>query len=278
MHDGSERNLEVQDDTLASPKIYDVSGVNRTSLSKGQLRVPSIHPYLAASISATVGTLTMYSIVVGCLTVGSSEPLPQSACATSIVASSTSWIAATYSAYQGFTDRRATFRGTIVQLGKHIGLHKRGEQVERPAYQYTAPDGQDFIFTIYSDENGEVQHSISFAHNAQIVKRQDPGYSGVEIDGGLDIKACQQNGNGDWSDIHFGASSMYDFFYDDIACLINPDELVDASYINADIIDTDGFTLLTIGMSPWQGISPYSVDAVESCTEDKFGFIQTCVF
>ena len=150
--------------------------------------------------------------------------------------------------------------------------------MERPAYQYTAPDGQDFIFTIYSDENGEVQHSISFAHNAQIVKRQDPGYSGVEIDGGLDIKACQQNGNGDWSDINFGASSMYDFFYDDIACLINPDELVDANYINADIIDTDGFTLLTIGMSPWQGISPYSVDAVESCTEDKFGFIQTCVF
>ncbi|KAF1830403.1 hypothetical protein BDW02DRAFT_642190 [Decorospora gaudefroyi] len=332
---GTEGEIEARDDgaefgleKAGAPKKYDVSKVNNnTSLAKGQMRIPGIHPYLSASFTVGIGLMTLYTIVVGCLNVITAEPMPQSACAVSIVVEALSWMASVFTVWHAYKHRMATIANRIHELemrpgvkargegeeemertisyeeyveglfkragveGKHIGYHKRSENhPETPAYQFTGSDGQDFIFTMHGEPGGEIKHSISFAHSATIEdreppahspkfeSRQHPSYRAVRTNGGLDIQVCQRNRHADWADIRHSPEQMYDYFYDDFTCLIDPDELVDAEYISADVMDRDGDTLLTIGMSPFQGNSPYNADYKPACNNQEFYFSPTCVY
>ncbi|KAI0576618.1 hypothetical protein Ptr902_00559 [Pyrenophora tritici-repentis] len=313
---GSEVSLEARadDEYLGPPKKYDISLANTSDVQIAA--IPYNHPYIAASYWTVTHGLSYFSLVKGCQGVGGAGPWSQATCAASITVTAMSFIASTFSIYQGYRHRMATFRGRQVELGmrpgvargldggdktillsheeymesvlhsygvtgKHVGLHKRGENAhtEMPAYQFTGPDGNDFIYTIHGDDNGEVRHTLSFASDAKIVKRE-PGYEGVVVDGGLDIQACQRTGsNKQWSDIQKSGAYLYDFFYDDFTCLIDPNELLSGNYVSVDLMDDHGNSLITVGMSPFKSSTDeYNADERRACDNDPFHFSSSCVY
>jgi hypothetical protein len=223
----------------------------------------------------------------------------------SIATISISFLATLYHSYQGYRSIRATLRNNNVEIGlrrprargldgeetmtlthekymeyilhqtrlegRHIGYTQRDGDFDwkTPAYQFSGSGGQDFVFTISGDDNGEVKHSISFAHDAQIQKRQ--GYEGVTVNGGFDIEACQRSA-GDQGDLPYSASSAYSYFYDDLTCLVSSSELLNSNYLQADIMDRSGATVLTIGMAPYKSGQANEATAKPYCDDTKFYF------
>ena len=301
----------ADDETLGPPKSYDVSTLDPSNAAIAAIGFN--HPYLRAAWWSTSTGLTMYGVFATCVTTAG-VAIPVSTCVTAVAATSMSFIAAVNGLYESYQHRMATVRGRLVELGmrpgvarglegrdnnlmltheenmeyilhgygvkgKHIGLHKRGEDAEEfPAYQFTGHNDIDFVFTIHGDEGGQVGHTISLASHAKIEKRIKPGYQGVTIEGGMDIQACRRSFGGTFNDIQSEPDVLYDYFYDDLACLLNPNGLEGATYISGDIVDEDGIVLITVGMSPYKPGGEYYADIRPACDNTEFYWSSTCVF
>ena len=166
--------------------------------------------------------------------------------------------------------------------GKNLGYTQRYDTIDTktPVYLFSMEGAeagmQDYVFTISAGDNGEVRHSISFAHDARIHKRSSYSYQGVSVNGGLDVEACQRTA-GDQSDLPRSNARAYSYFYDDLTCLLSSDELLNSNYISADVMDRDGNTDLTIGMSPFRGNQANEAAARPACDNTHFYFTSSCI-
>jgi hypothetical protein len=297
----------ADDENLAPPKTYDMGVYNG---SGPHTDLSADHPFIAATSFTVVTALSFSSLVIGCIGVGSGSPIASYSCAASLAATSISFISALYHSYQGFRAIRATLRNNNIELGirslnkrglmdetmtvsheeymeyilhlvglegKHLGYTQRYEHIDMktPAYHFSVDGDNDFVFTISADENGEVKHSISFAHDTKIHKRQ--GYEAVTVNGGLDVEACQRSA-GNSGDLPPSASAAYSYFYNDLTCLVSSTALLNSNYLSSDVMDDNGNTVLTIGMSPYTGNQANEAAARDACDNTTFYFTPTCVY
>lgn len=292
---------------LAPPKQYDVSN---SSLVIHNTDLDQANTYLAAALFGVTGALSFGSLVTGCIGVSSAAPISQVSCALALASTGISFMASVYHTYQTARDFRAWYNRNGVELGirrgtkrdeiegsfsmsheeymeyilhlagvkgSHIGHHKRYAQddIELPAYQFSGPDGMDYVFTISPDANGEVRHSLSFAHDATIVKRQ--GYNGVQVNGGIDIDGCQR-ADGRYTDLPTDPGAAYSYYSQDLGCLIDFNEALKYNYIQSDIMDRSGNVVLTVGLATWSGDQDDRVEALPVCSNEQFNFNQQCVY
>ncbi len=297
----------ADDEDLAPPKTYNI-GVYNGSGPHTDLQAD--HPFIAATAFTVVTALSFTSLVTGCIDVGSASPIASYSCASSLAATSISFISALYHGYQSIRAIRATLRNNNIELGirrphkrglmdetmtvsheeymeyilhlvglegKHLGYTQRYEHVDMktPAYHFSIDGENDFVFTISADENREVKHSISFARDTKIHKRQ--GYEAVTVNGGLDVEACQRSA-GNSGDLPTSAASAYSYFYNDLTCLVTSTELLNNNYLSSDVMDKSGKTVLTIGMSPYRSNQANEATARAACDNTHFYFSQTCVY
>jgi hypothetical protein len=267
------------------------------------------HPFISATAFAITSGLSFGSLVTGCIGVENASPIASASCGMSLAATGISFIATLYHVYKGIQDIKAVLKNNNIQLGnrpakrgvgeetmtlsheeymeyildlvgvqsKHIGYHQRYEHIDMktPVYHFSINDGEDFVFTISADENGEVKHSISFAHEARVHRRQ--GYEGVTVTGGLDLEGCQRD-EGNTEDLPVSPKDAYAYFHKDLQCLVDGTKLLNSNYLNADVMDKGGKTVLTVGMAPWRGQSANRATAHAACSNIPFYFEQTCVY
>ncbi|CAI9637484.1 unnamed protein product [Alternaria burnsii] len=280
------------------------------ALAANSTRADYFHTFLSVGTSAVTGSLTLTSLVTGCLGVDGAGPIGSLSCATSLAGTAISFIAAIYHGFKGYRDYKATLRQGVVNFnsrndvrrrgidstltmsqedymalmlhnvglnGTHIGYHDRLDtNTTSPAFHFHGEDGQQFVWTISPLEDGEIHHTIAFHHDAEIEKRQ--GYEGVRVNGGLDIQACQRR-NADWSDLPYSAPAAYNYYVKDLRCLLEASDLYNADYISSDVFDKSGNSAITIGMSTFRGDdSPNNVRRKRPCTDEDFYFSSSCIF
>lgn len=288
--------------TDLTPKVYNLSGLDLHE------NLAYSNPFISASVFTVTGALSFSSLVTGCIGVGSAGPIASYSCGASLAATSISFLSALYHTYQGFRAIRATLRNNNVSIGlravkrgeegsqltlsheeymeyilngaglngSHIGYHKReGTDYHTPVYQFSNADGRDYHLTISEDENGEVRHSLSFASDSTLLEKRQ-GYQGVSVNGGLDLDACQRSA-GSQSTNPGSASSAYSYIYRDFTCLVTSSELLNSNYVQADLMDTNGNTVLTMGMSPYRSSQADYVTSRDMCSDTKFFFDQSCI-
>lgn len=158
--------------------------------------------------------------------------------------------------------------------GTHVGYYER-DNFKSHIYQFSHADGKDYYLYISPNTNGEVQHILSFAQDSIIEKRQ--GYKGITVIGGLDLQAYQR-ADGDYSDLPSYPSKAYEYYYKDLKRLISGDILLNSNYLQADIIDRNGSTVLTVSVTPYlhDDQENYMTER-DSCSNDEFYFDQTCI-
>ncbi|KAH7411786.1 hypothetical protein DE146DRAFT_602152 [Phaeosphaeria sp. MPI-PUGE-AT-0046c] len=308
---------EVDNDILGPPKSYEVALFNGTRPNTTEIAaITPNHPYASATLWALTGGISLASLATGCYGVGNAGDISQTSCILGILGTAVSAITNAYNFYQGAKAAKAHWDNNGFAIGirsgrgrrgldgenemltlsaeeytefildnaglsaRHIGYTQREENpgLHRPAYQFTGPDSNEYIFNIHGDADGEVGHSISFAKNARIEKRQEPGYDGVHIDsGGLDIQVCQRQ-NADYYDLPSRAETGYQYFYNDLECLLpSQPELGEGNYVSVDVMDTDGNVALTIGMAPYKPGEPNRSGQRVACDNTQFYFSQTCI-
>ncbi|KAF1828143.1 hypothetical protein BDW02DRAFT_603712 [Decorospora gaudefroyi] len=120
--------------------------------------------------------------------------------------------------------------------------------------------------------------AIPFPSTTTRKLRNDRVMREVQVNGGLDIQACQRR-SADWSDMPYSASSAYEYYVRDLRCLLDASDLYNRNYIQSDVFDKSGNSALTIGMSTWRGDdSPSVVNKISACTNEDFYFSQNCVY
>ncbi|KAI4947346.1 hypothetical protein J4E91_006698 [Alternaria rosae] len=305
----------ADENIIGSAKHYDLALYNGSGSFAEVAAIPSNNPYLSAlvrpAISAGASAVGFVSLVTGCIGVDSATAIPQTSCALAITATGISFIMALWSFYENVTNLRAHMRNNAFQLGgrnparrgldgtpeeselsheeymesilrtagyegKYLGRTTRDGDMETPAYQFTGKDGLEYVYTTRREANDDIGHSLSFAHQVKIEKRQ--GYEGVVVDGGVDIQACQRNTPGaDWSDMPWSGEVAYDYVLDNLRCLVDPDELVQSKYVSSDVMDTEGNVMITIGISPYLPGGANNVASRPACDNEEFYFSGTCV-
>ncbi|KNG52601.1 hypothetical protein TW65_90023 [Stemphylium lycopersici] len=280
------------------------------ALAANAAQADHFHTFVSVSTALVTHTLTLTSLVTRCLGVDGAGPIGSVSCATSLAGTAISFIATLYHSFKGYREYRATVRQGVVNFngrnelrrrgiddtlamsqedymalmlhnagldGTHIGYHDRLDtNTTSPAFHFHGGDGQQFVWTISPLEDGEIHHTIAFHHDTKIEKRQ--GYEGVRVNGRLDIQACQRK-NADWSDLPYSAPSAYEYYVKDLRCLLEASDLYNADYISSDVFDKSGNSAITIGMSTYRGDdSPKKVGKRKPCTNEDFGFSESCIF
>lgn len=295
------RDKKGNSSELGPPKHYDVGHISDIG-DVAQKNVENLHTFLTAGAFVTIEVASLISLVSGCIGVEEATDISQVSCATSIIAAGISFLGAAYHGYESYRAIMAHMRNNNFSLGPrgmdsqtisvtpeeymdwlldsigiegtHVGYHKRRD-FESPVYQFSYLDGTDYHLHVSPNANGEVRHTLSFARNSIIEKRQ--GYEGVTVIGGVDISA-RQRAEGDSSHLPAYPEEAYDYYYKDIECLISEDELLNSNYVAADILDRSGYTVLTVNMVPYLSDSDENyAEQLEACNNNKFHFDQTCV-
>ena len=296
-----ERDLD-----LAPPKTHP----NITALSTTSADVDRFHTYISAGTTFVGGSLSLISLVSGCTGVDSAGVIGTLSCATALAATCIGYLATLYHTWEELRNIHAFFRNNAIHFGlrrprgkrtiddtialsqeeymelmlhhaglngTHIGYHNRlDSNTTSPAFHFHGEDGHQYVWTISPFEDGEIRHSISFHHDTKVEKRQ--GYEGVQVNGGLDMQACQRKA-ADWSDLPYSASSAYEYYVRDLRCLLDDSDLYNANYIQSDVFDKSGTSALTIGMSTWRGDDSTSVvNKISPCTNEDFPFSENCVY
>lgn len=242
------------------------------------------HTFLSVGTSGATGTLTLTSLVTGCLGIDGAGPIGSLSCATSLAGTAISFIATLYHGFKDYKDYKATLRQGVVNFnsrndvrrrgidstltmsqedyialmlhnvglnGTHIGYHDRlHTNTTSPAFHSRGEDGQQFFWTISPLKDGEIHHTIASHHDAEIEKHQ--GYEGVRVNGGLGIQACQRR-NADWNDLPYSAPAAYNYYVKNLRCLLEASDLYNADYISSDVFVKSGNSAITIGMSTFRG-------------------------